>query len=202
MKNILFDFDGTIADSLPVIIPFTNSALTKFNRRPITPQELKTSGVRKAISSRNIPKYALFIYLLIGRKNLESHISQVKMFDGMDSVISQLSANYTLGIVTSSSELAVKKLLTKHKLVDQFEVIRGSFGLFGKHKKINKICSDMDLNKKETIYIGDETRDIQAAKKAGVLSGAVVWGFEGEALLKKADPDYVFKSPKDILKIK
>lgn len=202
MKNIIFDFDGTIADSLPVIIPFANSALTKFNLKKITPEELKTTGVKQAIRSRHISKYALFLYLLIGRKNLENHISGVKIFDGIYEIINELAPTHTLGIVTSSSELTVKKLLTKHKLVDQFEAIRGSFGLFGKHKKISKICSDLGLNKKETIYIGDETRDIQAAKKAGVQSGAVLWGFEGEILLKKVNPDYVFKSPKDILKIK
>jgi HAD superfamily hydrolase (TIGR01549 family) len=202
MKNIIFDFDGTIANSLPVIIPFANSALTKFNRDKITVEELNTLGVKQAIRSRHIPKYALFLYLLIGRKNLESHIASVKVFDGIKEVVKQLAPDHTLGIVTSSSELAVRKLLTKHKLVDHFEFIKGSFGLFGKDEKINKVCKKLSLNKKETIYIGDETRDIEAAKSAKVTSGAVTWGFEGEALLKKANPDFIFRKPQDLLKIK
>ena len=73
--------------------------------------------------------------------------------------------------------------------------------MFGKDKKLRSAMRKYNLNPKETFYIGDETRDIEAAKKVRIKSVAVTWGFESEKVLKKADPDFIIKSPEEFLAI-
>jgi AHBA synthesis associated protein len=52
-----------------------------------------------------------------------------------------------------------------------------------------------------TIYLGDAVRDIEASKRAGITSAAVLWGFGKEETLRAQEPDYVFGSPLDALRI-
>ena len=57
---------------------------------------------------------------------------------------------------------------------------------------------DKDLKLSEMIYIGDETRDIQAAKKAGIRSAAVTWGYNSRKALEAQSPDYLIHSPQEL----
>jgi phosphoglycolate phosphatase len=51
---------------------------------------------------------------------------------------------------------------------------------------------------KNTIYIGDETRDIRAAASVSISSVSVTWGYESKQLLSKANPDYIVSKPSGI----
>ena len=73
--------------------------------------------------------------------------------------------------------------------------------VFGKDKGLIKVIVKYGLVTEETYYIGDETRDIEAAKKQGVKTVAVTWGAESRELLKKATPDKIISNPRDLLKI-
>jgi phosphoglycolate phosphatase len=73
--------------------------------------------------------------------------------------------------------------------------------LFGKNKIITNILKRRHLEKEETCYIGDEDRDIEAAKKAGVKSAAVTWGFNTKKRLASINPDFLITKPSDILTI-
>lgn len=64
---------------------------------------------------------------------------------------------------------------------------------------LKKIIKELKINPGEVAYIGDEARDIEAAKKAGILAVAVTWGFEGEIPLRNEDPDYLLHKPKELL---
>lgn len=71
--------------------------------------------------------------------------------------------------------------------------------ILGKSKILKKILKNSDLKKEEAIYIGDETRDVEAAKKAGIRSGVVSWGYSHPDKLISMKPDYVFKTFSDII---
>jgi phosphoglycolate phosphatase len=71
--------------------------------------------------------------------------------------------------------------------------------LFGKQRALKKILKVYELSASEVLYIGDEVRDIEGAKKAGVASGAVTWGYNDEELLLEHEPDVMFNSPQDLL---
>jgi phosphoglycolate phosphatase-like HAD superfamily hydrolase len=89
--------------------------------------------------------------------------------------------------------------MTANNISTVWEEIIGDIGLFGKSKSIKKLLRKNGYNRAEVVYIGDETRDIAAAKKAGVKSMAVSWGFNSKDVLASSNPDVLLEQPKDLL---
>lgn len=98
---------------------------------------------------------------------MSKSIPKLKTFPTIKLVIKKLSKDHKIGIITSNSEANVKKFLEKNSLNIYFDFIDSSISVFGKHKKLLKAIKKYQLDPKSTIYIGAETRDIEAAKKAG-----------------------------------
>lgn len=73
--------------------------------------------------------------------------------------------------------------------------------IFGKHTVINSFIKKHNLNKKDVLYIGDELRDIEACKKSKIKIISVTWGFDSCDLLLSGNPDFVAKTPTDIIEI-
>ena len=82
-----------------------------------------------------------------------------------------------------------------------FDIVMTGVGLFGKATKIKRACRIAKVNKSEVICVGDEDRDILAAKKAGIEIISVTWGFHSKGLLEKHNPDFIANKPEEILKI-
>ena len=208
IKNVIFDFDGTIADVTELFweiaqtlskefnVDLGNNAgdyksiFIKYKNMPI-----KTIKSKLNIKNKHVPKI-----LKRGKEEYEKYLSNVVMFDDMENVIRELKhADFKIGICSSNSIKNIKRVLKKENF-DAFAFIYSEKKVFGKHKKLKKIIKKEKLKREETIYIGDEVRDIEAAKKARIKSGAVTWGLNGKEILKKASPNYLFNKPKDISK--
>ena len=65
-----------------------------------------------------------------------------------------------------------------------------------------KLLKKYKTDKSQTFYIGDETRDIDAAKKNGIYAVAVTWGFNSEKILLQHQPDFIARRPEDLLNIR
>jgi phosphoglycolate phosphatase len=125
----------------------------------------------------------------------------VKPIAGIDEVIKYLKERgLTIGILSSSDSKIIKKFIRKNNL-DVFDFIRSKRNLFGKAPEIKKILKMYNLSPGQAFYVGDEVRDIEAAKVAGVFSVAVNWGFNSKKALQKADPDYFIDAVSDLKKI-
>jgi len=107
---------------------------------------------------------------------------------------------YKLGIITSAPKESVDKFLEKNGL-NLFDFIYSEGNIFGKDKVMTNIMKEKNLNPKQVFYVGDETRDIEAAKRAGIKTIAVTWGFNNEKILLKESPDHLIKKPADLLEI-
>ena len=104
-------------------------------------------------------------------------------------------------VFSSNKSENIFSYLKKYHLEKYFSEIAEDSSYFGKHIGLNKIVKKHNFNKQEVLYLGDETRDIEAARKTGIKSGAVLWGFEGSVPLTAAKPNYLFTKPLDLLKI-
>ena len=104
-----------------------------------------------------------------------------------------------LGIITSNSKRNVEAFLTNHG-IDAFDFIVSS-PLTGKEKKIQTIAKRYNIDKDKILYVGDETRDITASKKAGIDCACVSWGYNHVEALEKENPTYLVKSLKELRKI-
>src|SRR5258708_896722 len=180
--NIIFDFDGTICDSFALNIKIANEYLSKFKKKKIDPREFREEGIEEIIKEYRLNKLQILLYIYKGRRDLAKHISELKSFDGMPLVIKELSRKNTLGIVSSNSKTNIDKFLKQNNLYGYFKFIISSPTIFEKSKKIKIAIEKYSLDSNDTFYVGDEVRDIEAAKKLHLRSVAVNWGFTSKKL--------------------
>ena len=200
-KLILFDFDGTIADTIELGVPIFNELAKKHNFLGIKNiDELRNVTLREFFKNHEVPKLKFPFYFKEFLKELHKQIDKVQVYDEMDDVVKKLNKNYKLGIVSSNSKENIKKFLKINDLEFCFDFVYNYSLLFGKAQIFKKIMRLKKLDKKDLVYIGDELRDIEASKKAGIDIISVTWGFNNKEILMKKNPTFIADKPKDILK--
>jgi phosphoglycolate phosphatase-like HAD superfamily hydrolase len=107
---------------------------------------------------------------------------------------------FRTGILTSNSQENVTQFLIANQL-EQFDVIYSGASLFGKSKVIRSALKKQNLKTTDVLYVGDETRDIDAARSAGVRIVSVSWGFNNREILSAQMPDYLIDDPNQLSKI-
>ena len=132
---------------------------------------------------------------------LEKEMKNIKFFPGVKKFLYELKdRRYKLAIISSNRVENINKFIEFNKL-DIFDFIHGKTDLFGKADYLGKFLKDYNLKKTEVIYIGDEIRDVEACKKAGIKIIGVSWGLHTVEALKKNGVDFIAKKPSEILKI-
>lgn len=200
-KNVLlFDFDGTLADTLYLMMDVYNVLAKKHNYTQITQKDLekmKGLSARQVIAQLPVAKIKIPFLFAEGKKEFESRFELTKPFPEMNKAITLLSKKYTLGIVTSNDPANVKKFLINQN-IDYFEFIYSDGSLFGKGKILKKAIKEYEFDTKNIIYIGDEVRDIEAAREAGIRVASVTWGFNSKKVLTQNSPDLIIDSPMEL----
>jgi len=199
--NFIFDFDGTICDSFDITIKILNQYLLKLHKKLVDPKEFKEKGIEKLVKNYKLNKIQILLYVLKGRQELAKHIDELSPVKDLSKVIKELSNKNTLGIVSSNSKKNITKFLKLNKIDKYFKFIESSPTIFEKSKKIQSIINRFKLEKGQTIYVGDEVRDIEAAKKLGIKGISVSWGFANKNLLKKFKPNFLIQKPKQLLSL-
>jgi len=203
-KVIIFDFDGTLADTIDILLSITNRLSAEFGFKSATKEELAqlsnlTSWQILQYSGISIFKFPLLIRKL--KAELRSEIPNIQLFSGIKEVLLELKKlGFQLGIITSNSTENVRDLLEKNGLQGTFTFIY-SGSTFGKHKVINRWLKTEHINPEEVVYVGDEIRDIDAAKKTGIKVIAVSWGFNSQEALAAHNPDFLIKRPQELIEI-
>ena len=191
VKVIIFDFDGTIAHSLELTVKFFNQVAEEFNLPKITDsllKELRTLSAREIFKRSELSLWQLGKLVRIIQKDLKDNITSIKVVDGIPEVIARLKKmGFQVGVLTSNTSENVQLFLDHHQ-IGQIDFIYTGKSIFGKHKTLRKILARNELNANEVLYIGDEVRDIEAAKKVGTRSVAVTWGLNSTEKLETAEP--------------
>lgn len=201
---IVFDFDGTIADTMADIAEIMNELSGEFGFEKVEEKKLKEikgerSGAafeKMGISGAKMPLVSKKIKFILGKR-----MKEIKPIRGMKETLTRLKEEgYRLGILTSALPRNVSKFLKSH-CWNPFDFIYCEDNMFKKDKAMNLLLKKEKLNPEQVFYVGDETRDIEAAKKSGVKTVAVTWGFNNEKILLKEKPDFLIKKPKELLEI-
>lgn len=199
---VIFDFDGTIADTLEDTIKFFNEIATKYGFRKIDPdrdQNLRQLGARELIKKFKVPARKLLALSREIRLKLNKDIQHTPLIKEMDQLIKDLATKgVKIGIVTSNSTENVQ-LFINHWQLKNIDFVYSRDSLFGKDKVLKRVIRQQKFAKKDVIYVGDEVRDIEAAHKAGIAVIAVTWGFNSKQRLQQANPDHLVSSPEEIL---
>jgi phosphoglycolate phosphatase len=203
IKHVIFDFDGTIVDSIDLSIELFNELADKYKFNRILNNQLDYLRNLSFVERCRAVKVPLYRIPLLGieiTRNYRKIVGELRIFEGIYDVIHRLKEQgLELSIISSNSGENIKAFL-KENGIDVFNGVYCSRNLFGKEKIIDRFIKKHSLEKDEVIYIGDEYRDVMACKISNVKVIAVSWGFDSPDMLLKAGPDFIVESPQGIIK--
>ncbi|MBI4130120.1 HAD-IA family hydrolase [Candidatus Roizmanbacteria bacterium] len=202
--TVLFDFDGTVIDSFEEIVAIVNKLAHTFGFGPIGSDEIvafRREGARSLIRKLEIPLLKIPFVLQAVQKELGTRIVTCKPVQGIPNTLNYLHKHHSLGIITSNTTENVSAFLKSNKLHTLFDFVYTSNSLFGKATTLGTVVKKLHIDVKNTVYIGDEIRDVEAAKKVGITSIAVTWGFNNKEGLLRAKPDYLVTTPQELIEV-
>lgn len=200
--NIIFDFDGTIADTLEVMMEIYKD-LQSDAPEPTPAEVLRLRGMSLLHVMRELKVRPWKVPFLVahGRKRLRKRMPQVEVFAGIPEATHDLvAAGHRLFIMSSNSVQNIRYLLHKYDMNTEFIKIYGGVGVFGKARVLRRVLRQNRLEAHDTWYVGDEVRDIEAAQAVGVRVAAVAWGYNTPEVLRSHAPDCLLASPKELMK--
>lgn len=195
--TVIFDFDGTIADTFLFYFNLLNRLAEKFNFDKIDPDKieyLRNLNSHEIIEMLKISPLRLPFFVYEARKLLKKEIEQIKPIPGIKETITSFkNSNIRLGIITSNSVKNVQIFLKRFDF-PHFDFVFSSLRIWEKSHTLLKVLRHNKLDPQSVFYIGDETRDIEAAHDAGVNAVAVTWGYNSETILKTFAPEHLVSS--------
>ncbi|MFA5025732.1 MAG: HAD hydrolase-like protein [Candidatus Shapirobacteria bacterium] len=182
LKKVVFDFDGTLADTFEQMMTLIRGIRPELGDREV--KLYKEKGARVFVDEFKIPLVEIIGMVMKIQKQQNKIINQAAGFKGIKKLIEELKRNkIEVGILTSNSKKNVEKWLKEKDI--EVDWVQSESTIFGKEKAIARVkTSDM-------VYVGDEVRDIEACKKIEVKIVAVSWGYNTKQALVNAGADYV-----------
>jgi phosphoglycolate phosphatase len=203
-KLVIFDFDGTIADTFDAGVRILNQLAGEFGFRPLQPKDLEKARdmrTHQLVRFLGVPARKMSRIARRGSEELHSCIQSIQPLRGMPEALRELRRlGYSLGIITSNTELNVNIFLRNHGL-ELFDFIRCSSKLLGKARMIRSVIRRQHVHAVDILFVGDETRDIEACQRVGIRIAAVTWGYNSRRSLIAMKPDFVFDDPQELVSL-
>jgi phosphoglycolate phosphatase len=197
----IFDLDGTLADSFPWFLRTVNDVADHFRFRRIAEEDvgkLRHFSTRELLAYLQVPSWKLPAIARHMRKLKADPSANIALFPGVDTMLRALADNgVQLALVSSDSEANAR-----HKLGDLaalFTYFDCAASLFGKAAKFRRVIRRARVTPAQVLAIGDEIRDIEAARAVGIACGAVCWGYAAPEALRARAPDFVFERMEEIV---
>jgi phosphoglycolate phosphatase len=198
---IVWDFDGTLADTRALALATYNDLAGRLGFLQVEdPASVRHLGTLAFLRQHRIPLYRLprlvKDYLAATRGQMDA----VRLFGGLPDVLHSLKASgCRLGVLSSNSADNIRSCLRANTVEDVFDFVVGYPRLFGKATALRRLLKQEKVEPQHFLYIGDELRDVEAAKRAGVDSAAAAWGFQSLDVLRQEGPTFLWSSPGDVL---
>jgi phosphoglycolate phosphatase len=200
-KLVIFDFDGTLADTFPWFKLVLNGVAKRFRFKTVEAEEtdlLRGMSARELMQYLGIPRWKLPFIARHMRSLMAKDIEMVRLFSGADYMLRRLSeSGMTLAVVSSNAERNVRYVLG----ADTSTLVRYyacGASMSGKSAKFRTILRKSGLRPSDAIYIGDEIRDFESASQEGLSFGAVAWGYTRAETLAALSPRFMFTSVDEI----
>jgi phosphoglycolate phosphatase len=200
-KLVIFDFDGTLADSFPWALTILNDVADRHGIRRIGQDEVETL---RGMSTRAVAKYMHVPWYKVPgiardmRTLMKRDIDRIPLIEGMDDLLARLAAiGIRMAVVSSNTRDNVKRVLgpDNARRISYYEC---GVALMSKAGRFRKILKRSKIRAHEALCIGDELRDLEAARKAHIPFGGVSWGYNLADALRAHSPRAVFNTVGDI----
>jgi phosphoglycolate phosphatase len=198
---IIFDFDGTLADSAPWFAGELNRVARRFRFREVEEREvelLRRMDTRSILRFLRVPSWKLPFIARHMRRRVAEDAASIPLFPGTPDLLHRLaSRGVPLAISSSNSEANIRRILggnSQH--IRHYEC---GASLFGKARRFRRLIRRTGLDPYSVLCVGDELRDIEAAREAGARSVAVSWGYAARDLLASGEPDLLIDAMDELL---
>jgi phosphoglycolate phosphatase len=202
MAAIIFDFDGTIADTFDDVVRILHDLTGR--HEPLPPDEierLRGMTLMNAAEEMHVAPWKMPFLIIRIRRRMKRKMADIPAHRGIEEVIQKLQAEgHQLYITSTNSGRNIQTFLRHHGLVYEFVRIYSGVGLFHKTRALKKIIRQNNLNPDDTWYVGDEVRDVVGGQQAGLRVVAVTWGYNNAAILREHHPTVLVRSPTELLK--
>ncbi len=198
---VIFDFDGTLADSFPWLAAVLNQVAARWRFRPVAAGEeehLRGMRAREIMAELRVPGWKAPLVAADLRRRMGAEIQHIQRFDGVDRVLARLhGVGVALGLATSNSAGNVRRVLGAGNLC-LIRYLETGAAIHGKAARLKRLLRRAGMSASQALYIGDEIRDIEAARAAGIAAGCVTWGYNRPEVLRAARPDLVLERVDEI----
>lgn len=200
-RLIIFDFDGTLADSYPWFAAELAAVGRRWGFRPVAPAEepwLRHCDAAAIFRHLQVPVWKTPLIAADLRRRMTRDIDRIRLFPGVAAMLGTLvDAGRELAILSSNSAANVEHVLGP-KLRPLFRLQVCGVALGGKATRLRRLVRRAGVNPAQALYIGDELRDLVAARAAGVPAAAVAWGYNHPAALRRQAPAFLFNEVAEI----
>lgn len=203
-KNVvIFDFDGTLADVVPLMRQIYNDFALKKGYPHLSEenfQELRKGTLKDFLKWIGVKPWQLPGLMKEGRAVFHVQSEDVRLFDGVTNLITKLhNDGWHIYILSSNSNKTIHEVLTRNGINDYIKILKRP-SLFGKANSIKKLVKKHRYEKSNTWMIGDEVRDIDAGNKAKINTIGVTWGLQDESIIVDHNPNFMANTIDDIYK--
>ncbi len=201
-RLVIFDFDGTLADSGDWFLGVADDLAQRFNFRRVATSEIESlrgQSSRAVIKYLGIPRWKLpaiarYVHALLGQQ-----ADRIALFAGVPEMIETLHrAGVRIALVTSNAEANARAILGPD-MASRISHFECGASLFGKARLFRRVLRRAKVPVEQALCVGDETRDMVSAHKAGVTAGAVLWGYANREALAATQPAMFFDTPAQVL---
>lgn len=195
-RLILWDFDGTLADTLQLAVDTYNQIARIHGFKLIEDAEaIRDTPLRQFLKSHRVPAWRMPQLFAKGLKLTSAGIGTVSLFPGIrESLATLRQAGFRHCIVSSNTTANIDRCLAFNDAASLFDEVCGTSKLAGKERRIRKAMKQGRFTPDRCLYIGDEIRDVEAARTAGLDIGCVSWGLNSAEALKSHSPVFVAQS--------
>lgn len=192
---IIFDFDGTLADSVSFFRALLPELSQKFRFRLPGHEEqeaMRGHPPKEVMRALGIPGWKLPMIAVYARKRAKA-AEAFPLFEGTVELLDTLmERGIPVAVVSSNSEAVVRRALGP-EISARIAAWSCGAGMFGKARHFRDVMKRLGASPERTLAVGDEIRDIDAAREVGIRCVAVSWGFAPMDALKAACPDHAFE---------
>jgi pyrophosphatase PpaX len=209
IQTVLFDLDGTLIDSIRLILDSYHHTLAAHGVPPRTDEDwLRGVGTPLSVQFAewrdDLGKLEAMV-ATYREYNLANHDRMVSVYPGVTAAVEAIrAAGRRTGLVTSKNRQGALRGLTLVRLEAMMDVLVCADEVTNPKphpEPVEKAVALLGADPATTVYVGDSIHDMVSGRAAGVRTAAALWGPFGREHLELASPDYWLESPADLVRL-
>jgi phosphoglycolate phosphatase len=211
IRAVLFDLDGTLADTLTDLANATNWALAQLGcpTHPVDKYRYMVGDGARQLCTRALPADKLDrlddALRLMRDRYAEHSNEQTRLYDGIPELVAQLAQRgLKLAVLSNKPDGFTKRMVAHYFQPSPFCVVRGQLAdvpLKPDPAAALEIAREVGVPAAQWLYLGDTNTDMRTAHAAGMFPVGVLWGFRDRAELEESGAEQVVGKPDDVLKL-